>query len=159
PAPPYPLSHIASAHLVPVLGGLARHDHVHLDVIVDRRKVTVPAGVGLAERVNARPCKPPTPAGSACNAGDYFTALVANSPLPTHSTSGIIHIEPDRPGRYTLGQFFDEWGVRLTQSCLGGDCTGGGKELAVFLDGRRASGSFRTLALGNHQEIAVVLGR
>ena len=146
------------AHLIPVLGGLVRHDHVHLDVIVDGRKVTVPAGIGLAEPVDDGPCKPPTPAVSECSAGDYFTAFVANSPLHTHSASGIIHIEADRPGRYTLGQFFDEWGVRLTQTCLGGYCAGRGKELAVFVDGRRANGALRAVVLGNRQEIAVVFG-
>jgi len=158
PAPPYTLSRIRRARLIPLLGGLVRHDHVHLDVIVDGRKVAVPAGIGLAEPVNRGPCKPPTPAVSECSAGDYYTAFVANSPLHTHSSSGIIHIEADRPGTYTLGQFFDEWGVRLTQTCLGGYCAGGGKELAVFVDGHRAIGALGAIPLGNRQEIAVVFG-
>ena len=158
PAPPYTLSRIGYAHLIPVLGGLVRHDHVHLDVIVDGRKVTVPPGIGLAEPLDDGPCKPPTPSVSECTSGDYFTASVANSPLHTHSASGIIHIEPDRPGKYTLGQFFDEWGVRLTQTCLGSYCAGRGKELAVFVDGHRANGPLRAIVLGNRQEIAVVFG-
>jgi hypothetical protein len=158
PAPAYTLSRIGYARLVPVLGGLVRHDHVHLDVIVDGRKVTVPPGIGLVEPVDHGPCKPPTPSVSECSSGDYFTAFVANSPLHTHSSSGIVHIEPDRPGRYTLGQFFDEWGVRLTQTCLGGYCAGGGKELAVFVDGHRANGPLPRVALRNRQEIAVVFG-
>src|SRR5207253_2795449 len=66
PAPPYTLSRMGYAHLIPVLGGLVRHDHVHLDV----------------------------------------------------------H----------------------------------GKELAVFVDGHRANGPLRSVALGNRQEIAVVFG-
>ncbi len=106
---------------------------------------TVPASHRLHRSASAR-------------AGDYFTASVANSPLHTHSASGIIHIEPDRPGEYTLGQFFDEWGVRLTQTCLGGYCAGRGKELAVFVEGHRVSGPLRTVVLGNRQEIAVVFG-
>jgi hypothetical protein len=158
PAPPYTLSRIAHAQLIPVLGGLVRHDHVHLDVVVDGRKVAVPAGIGLAEPVDRGPCKPPTPAVSECSAGDYFTAFVANSPLHTHSSSGIIHIEADRAGRYTLGQFFDEWGVRLTQTCLGGYCAGRGKQLGVFVDGHRANGALRRVVLGNRREIAVVFG-
>ena len=146
------------AHLIPLLGGLIRHDHVHLDVLVDGRKVTVPPGVGLAEPTDNGPCKPPTPAVSECNAGDFYTAFVANSPLHTHSASGMIHIEADRPGRYTLGQFFDEWGVRFSETCLGAYCTGGGKELAVFVAGRRVDGAFRSVVLGNREEIAVVFG-
>ena len=156
PVPPYTLSRIRYAHLIPLLGGLVRHDHVHLDVILDGRKITVPPGIGLAEPVNDGPCKPPTPSVSECSSGDYFTAFVANSPLHTHSTSGIIHIEADRRGRFTLGQFFDEWGVRFTQTCLGSYCAGRGKELAVFVDGHHANGPLRTVVLGNRQEIAVV---
>jgi hypothetical protein len=158
PAPSYTLSRMRYAHLIPLLGGLIRHDHVHLDVIVEGRKVTVPPGVGLAEPVDRGPCKPPSPSVSECSAGDYFTAFVANSPLHTHSASGIIHIEADRPGNYTLGQFFDQWGVRLSQTCLGSYCAGEGKELAVFVDGRRVNASFRSVVLGNRQEIAVVFG-
>jgi hypothetical protein len=158
PAPHYTLSRMRFAHLIPLLGALVRHDHVHLDVLVDGRKVTVPAGVGLAEPTNNGPCKPASPAVSECSSGDYFTAFVANSPLHTHSASGIIHIEADRPGRYTLGQFFDQWGVRFSETCLGGYCAGRGKELAVFVDGHRMDDPLRSVVLGNRQEIAVVFG-
>jgi hypothetical protein len=160
PAPPYTLTRIRSAHLTPLLGRIVRHDHVHLDVVVDGKKVTVPAGVGLAEPVDNGPCKPQTTAVSECSAsaGDFYTAFVANSPLHTHTASGMIHVEADRPGPYTLGQFFDEWGVRLTQSCLGGYCAGRGKELGAFVNGHRVTGPLRDVVLGNRQEIAVVFG-
>jgi hypothetical protein len=158
PLPTYPLSRIRAAHLTPLLGRIVRHDHVHLDVVVDGRKVTVPAGVGLAEPMDNGPCKPVTPAVPECYAGDYFTAFVANSPLHTHTASGMIHIEADRKGRYTLGQFFDEWGVRFSQTCLGTYCADGGKELAVFVDGHRVNASLRSVLLGNQQEIAVAFG-
>jgi hypothetical protein len=98
PLPAYALSQIDYAGLTPVLGNLTRHDHAHLDVIVDGRKVTVPAGVGQAEPVDGGPCpRNPTPVGD-CASGHVFAARVANSPLHTHSTSGIIHVESDRPG-------------------------------------------------------------
>ncbi len=157
PPPAYALSRIAAAHLLPVLGGLVRHDHVHLDVVVDGRRVVVPAGIGLAEPVDDGPCRPATIGD--CGAGDFYTARVAVSPLHTHSASGIIHIESDRHAVYTLGQFFDEWGVRLTGRCLGGYCAGGGKELRVYVNGRLAAGDPRAIVLGNRQEIAVVYGR
>ena len=153
--PAYALSQIEYAGLTPLIGNLVRHDHVHLDVIVDGKKVTVPAGVGLAEPVDRGSCKPPV---GDCATGDFFTADVANSPIHTHSASGLIHIEPDRPGTYTLGEFFDEWGVRLNSSCIGGYCTGSGKELRVFVDGHRVSGDPRKIVLTNRQEIAVVYG-
>ena len=43
--PAHPLRQIAFAGLTPVTGTLLRHDHVHLDVIVNGRRVVVPAGV------------------------------------------------------------------------------------------------------------------
>ncbi len=157
--PAYALSRIAYAGLTPVRGTLDRHDHVHLDVIVNGKKLTVPAGIGLAEPVDNGPC-PNTGLGAQgdCATGHIFTAQVANSPLHTHSTSGIIHIEADRPGSFTLGQFFDEWGVRLSASCLGGYCSGGGKQLRVYVNGKRHPGNPRRIVLTNHQEIAVVYG-
>jgi hypothetical protein len=157
--PVYALSQIGYAGLTPLRGTLFRHDHVHLDVIVDGKKVTVPAGIGLAEPVDSGPC-----ANSGlgkqgdCATRNIYTAEVANSPIHTHSTSGIIHIEPDGPGTFTLGQFFDEWGVRLDATCVGGYCTGGGRELRVYVDGTRVQGDPRSIVLGNHQEIAVVYG-
>ncbi len=158
PLPTYTLSQIRYAGLTPVLGSVIRHDHAHLDVIVDGRRITVPAGIGLAEPVDRGPC-PAGPATSGdCATGTGFFAEVAMSPLHTHTASGIIHVESDRLGRFTLGQFFDQWGVRLDASCVGGYCTGSGRELRVFVNGRRV-GDPRNVALSNHQEIAVVYAR
>jgi len=141
-----------------VIGTLIRHDHVHLDVVVDGRKVTVPAGVGIADPIDGGPCPTqPSPEGD-CRTGHVVVPGVAFSPLHTHSTSGLIHIESDRPGSFTLGQFFTEWGVRLSRSCVGGYCAGHGDELRVYVDGRLDLGDPRRIVLGNHQEIAVVYG-
>ncbi len=153
--PAYELSQIAYAGLTPVIGRLVRHDHVHLDVLANGAKITVPAGVGMAAPVDRGSCQPPV---GDCATGHFFTADVANSPLHTHSASGLIHIEPDRRGTYTLGQFFAEWGVRLNASCVGGYCAGNGKELRVFVDGHRMPGDPRRIVLTNRQEIAIVFG-
>jgi hypothetical protein len=156
--PPYALSRIGYAGLTPVLAALVRHDHVHLDVIVNGHAVTVPAGVGMAEPVDNGPC--PSIGGKPmgdCATGRFYTFAVAVAPIHTHSTSGLIHIETDRPATFTLGEFFDEWGVRLTKGCVGGYCTGGGKQLRVYVDGRRVANP-RGIVLTNHQEIAVVYG-
>jgi hypothetical protein len=156
--PSYPLSRMAYAGLPPIIGFLVRHDHVHLDLIVDGRRIPVPAGIGLAEPVDNGPCPKPTAPTGDCATGHVFVAVVANSPIHTHTSSGIIHVEPDRKGTYTLGQFFDEWGVRLTSTCLGSYCSGGGKELRAYVDGKRIS-SPRSIVLGNKQEIALAYGR
>src|SRR6266545_856835 len=70
PAPANPAELVAAAGL-PMLGeeGSALHIHTHLDVIVDGKPVTVPAQIGI----------------------DESTQKI--SPLHTHDTTGIIHIE------------------------------------------------------------------
>ncbi|MEI8105055.1 MAG: hypothetical protein WCH31_04325 [Actinomycetes bacterium] len=160
--PAYRLSQIASAGLVPVVGTLIRHDHVHLDVIVNGRRITIPGGVGHAEPYDSGPgpCPPPPASRTIgdCGPAHFFGDRVALAPLHVHTSSGIIHIEADRPGTFTLGEFFQEWGVRLDATCIGGNCVGGGKELRVYIDGTRVAGDPRRVVLRNRQEIAVVFG-
>jgi len=146
--PPGPLTRMARAGLLPVTGTLVRHDHVHLDIFADGRQVTIPAGVGQAEPVDngaGRCPPPPTPPPDAdCAAGHFTTPLVAISPLHPHTTSGILHIESDRPGRFTLGQFFTEWGRSL-------------KGARAYVDGKLVD-SPEAVVLRNAEEIAVVYG-
>ena len=87
------------------------HIHVLLHVYVNGKAVTVPANIGL----------------------DQSTATF--SPLHTHDTSGIVHIESDRPFPFTIGQFFAVWGVRFANDRLGPYRSGGGKRLDVYVNG------------------------
>ena len=113
--------------------GTAVHIHQHLDVYVDGRKVLVPAGIGI-------------------------DPAVGYAPLHTHDPSGVIHVESPTVRTYTLGEFFAVWGVRVTPSCLGGYCAGGGRQLRLFVDGRADRGDPTTLALTPHQELVVAFG-
>jgi hypothetical protein len=152
------LGQMAYAGLLPTIGAFTRQDNDHLDLLVNGQAVTVPAGVGLAEPVDNGSGFCFVPADGDCHSGDNYYPAVAQSPLSTISTSGIIHVQADRPGVYTLGQLFDEWGVRLNQSCVGSYCTGAGNQLAVYVNGTQATGDPRAVVLGEHQEIAVVYG-
>ena len=114
--------------------GNVLHIHQHLDILVNSKPVTVPAGIGI-------------------NAGARFI-----SPLHTHDVSGVIHVESDVTRDFTLGQFFDVWGVRLSKDCVGGYCVKGADTLRVFVNGKAVSGDPRSLVLREHQEIAVVYG-
>jgi hypothetical protein len=156
--PRHALSRIADAGLTPLLGRVIRHDHLHLDVIVNGRRVKVPGGIGLAEPLDGGPCPQGPGSSGDCATGESFFAQVANAPLHTHASSGLIHIESDRKDRYTLGQVFDEWGVRFDRRCVGGYCTGGGKQRRVYVNGRRVTGDPRAIVLAERQEIAVVFG-
>jgi hypothetical protein len=113
--------------------GTAVHIHQHLDLYVDGRKVLVPAGIGI-------------------------DPAVGYAPLHTHDPSGVIHVESPTVRTYTLGEFFAVWGVRITPSCLGGYCAGGGRQLRLFVDGRADRGDPTTLALAPHQELVVAFG-
>jgi hypothetical protein len=115
------------------LEGTAVHIHQHLDLYVDGRKVTVPAGIGI-------------------------DPAVGFAPLHTHDPSGVLHVESPTVRTYTLGQFFAVWGVRFTPSCLGGYCAGGGRQLRVFVDGRPVRGDPTALTLEPHQEIVIAFG-
>ena len=162
PVPQFALSRIAAAGLTPLIGPPSRHDHLHLDVIVNGRPVTVPAGIGQAEPVDRGPgpCPPPPDSRTIgdCAPGHYFTSEVAASQLQTHSSSGIVHLQAERPDVLRLGQFFAEWGVRFDRRCLGAYCAGDRRELRVYVDGRRLAGDPRRLVLRDGIEVAVVYG-
>ena len=113
--------------------GNALHIHQHVDIFVDGNSLPVPAGIGT---------------------GPGFI-----SPVHTHDPTGIIHVESPTVQTFTLGQFFDIWGVRFTTDCLGGYCTSAEKLLKVYVNGILASGDPRQLALEAHQEIAIVYGQ
>jgi hypothetical protein len=141
--PPWPLptnaaNNIAAAGLQ-VLGAetLTVHYHAHLDVIVNGKPVTVPAEVGF-DIVNGTP--------------------IGLSSLHTHDTSGIMHIESSTKVPFELGQFFTEWGVRLSPSELGGLADGGGKVLRTYVDGHLFGGDPSTILLQRHEEIALWYG-
>ena len=119
PLPTHALTAIGRAGLTPLLGRVIRHDHVHLDVIVNGRAVKVPGGIGLAEPLDGGPCPQGPKSSGDCATGETIFAQVANSPLHTHASSGLVHIESDRDVPFTLGQVFDEWGVRFDRRCLG----------------------------------------
>jgi len=130
-------AYVAAAGLPYAEEMLSVHYHAHLDVIVDGKPMPVPAYLGFVATGNK---------------------VAGLAPLHTHDASGIIHIENDVPADFVLGQVFTEWGVRFTGSCLGAYCTGGGRQLAVFVDGKRQSGDPTRIVLTKHEEIAVVYG-
>lgn len=121
---------------LPMLGQemLAIHYHAHLDVIVGGRRVTVPAYLGID---NARQ---------------------RISPLHTHDTSGVVHIESARDIPFTLGQLFTEWGQPLTASQVGPVSVGSGQVLRVYRNGGQTTGNPAALRFQQHDEIVVWVG-
>ena len=114
--------------------GDALHIHQHLDILINGKPVTVPSGIGI----------------------NPIARFI--SPLHTHDVSGVMHVESDVKRDFTLGQFFDVWGVRFSKSCIGAYCAKGADRLRVFVNGKPVSDDPRNLVLREHQEIAVVYG-
>jgi hypothetical protein len=113
---------------------LTLHTHQHLDILVHGKPVTVPANIGIS------------------------SAPKFISPLHTHDATGVIHVESPTIETFTLGQFFDVWGVRFTSRCVGGECAKGNNKVQVFLNGKLFADDPRRLPLLQHQEIVVTFG-
>ncbi len=114
--------------------GAALHTHQHLDIFIDGKSIPLPSGIGV-------------------NSSKGFI-----SDIHTHDTSGIIHVESPRVQTFTLGQFFDIWGVQFTTQSIGGYTAIEGKALKVYVNGILYQGNPRELVLEAHQEIVVTYG-
>jgi hypothetical protein len=110
--------------------GAAVHIHAHLDVYVGGKRVIVPALVGI----------------------DVVNQFITE--LHTHDTSGVLHIESPTVRTFTLGEFFGEWGVKLTASSVG-RYRGA---VRWWVNGKQRSGDPAALVLRSHQEIALAIG-
>lgn len=91
------------------------HVHAELFVYVNGKKVTVPANFGIDPQ------------------GRFL------APVHTHDTTGIIHMESAKPYPFTLGEAFDIWGVKFTDTQLGGYQAGNGNVLQVWVNGKQVS--------------------
>ena len=112
--------------------GDAQHEHANLQVFVEGQPVAVPVDIGLD--------------------GDTHASL------HTHEEEGVIHVESQTEHDFTLGEFFDVWGVRLNSTCLGGYCATGAERLQVFVDGEEVAGNRRNVALDDETVIVVAFG-
>lgn len=129
------VSALVAAAGLPMLGqeGTAEHIHAHLDVFYDGQPVTVPAGIGI----------------------DYGAQRI--SPLHTHDTTGIVHVESPQVKPFYLGQLFAEWGVQIGGGCIAGQCPPA-RPITVYVDGTAPATAPQTIELRAHEEIAVVIG-
>jgi hypothetical protein len=110
------------------------HYHAHLDVMVRGVRVVVPAGIGI----------------------DARRSLI--SPLHTHDTSGIVHIESARDIPFTLGQVFTEWGQPLSSTRVGPVTLVEGEQLRVYRNGDVVAGDPAKFRLTQHAEIVLWVG-
>jgi uncharacterized protein YjeT (DUF2065 family) len=121
----------------------AMHIHVHLAVYVRGVERPVPAGIGVAGATVRRTSQGPLVVGALCF---YW--------LHTHAADGIIHAEAPRPRSFTLGEFFDIWGMALSSHRVG-DARG---PVTTYLGGQRFTSSPRTLRLVDRAVIQLDVG-
>lgn len=114
--------------------GNVEHIHAHLDVIVDGQAVTVPADIGVDDRA------------------------ATISPLHSHDTTGVLHIESPVKADFSLGQFFTQWQVALAAGRIGGLTDGGGRTLRAYVNGALYQGDPAGIVLHAHDEVALVYG-
>ncbi len=112
---------------------LNEHIHAHLDVFYDGAPVTVPQYIGI----------------------DLVAQAI--SPLHTHDTTGIVHIESPTVKDYFLGQFFGEWGVQMGNGCVAGVCPPA-KQISLVVNGSPVQTPPDKLVFHAHDEIALIIG-
>lgn len=117
------------------------HIHAHLAVYVDGNPRTVPEGIGIV---------PPRTEVSTLQ-GPYVTAGRCFYPLHTHTADGIIHIKSPVQRTYTLGDFFDVWGIGLDAQDVG---PARGAVIA-YVNGQRYAGDLRRIPLNRHDLVQV----
>jgi hypothetical protein len=114
--------------------GVVMHLHEHLSITVDGKAVTVPAHIGID------------------------TVADRYSPIHTHDTTGVVHVESPVRRTFRLGQVFTEWDVALGPGGVGGYHDGrDGVRVATFVDRRAVTGDPRDIALGERQDIDLVV--
>lgn len=110
------------------------HIHAHLTVYVNGAAVPIPADVGMDEVHGVA------------------------SAMHTHEADGVIHIEADAASNvFTLGSFFDVWGVALSPSRLGSFAGSGTQGVRLYVNGRKVNDP-DTYLLKPHDNLVLAYG-
>jgi hypothetical protein len=77
--------------------------------------------------------------------------------------TGVIHIESPENRTFTLGEFFDIWGEKLSNSQIFDNTIGESHNniLNVYVNGKQvaAGTEFRQTAINAHDEIVIIYGK
>jgi hypothetical protein len=111
--------------------GTVMHIHQHLDLNINGTAYNVPANIGIA------------------------ASFI--SPIHTHDTSGILHVESPVVKDFKLGQFFDEWGITFNDNCIADFCADDTHKLVVGVNGTAITNA-KDHILAPHEEIEVWYG-
>jgi hypothetical protein len=124
---------------------VAFHIHAHLAIFVNGKQKQVPYGIGIGLPLR----------GVNSAAGPFVTQGSCFAWLHTHAGDGIIHMEAPKPMTFTLGQFFDIWGQKLSPTQVGpahGTVT-------ALVDGKVFRGNPRAVKLKAHALVQLDVGK
>lgn len=121
----------------------AYHVHTHLAIYVDGHLRAVPAGIGMVDPRTKQTRTGPKLFGPRC----YYD-------LHVHAQDGVIHVEGPQRRAYTLGQFFDAWGIPLSLTRVG-PAQG---RVTVLVDGRPSLTPPRDIVLSQREVIQIDVG-
>ena len=114
---------------------------VHLDVLIGGKAMVIPANTGVYPISTQQQCS-------------YW--------LHTSDGSGVIQIGAPRQQSFTLGQFFDIWGLPLSATVLAGHQVGsvGGQQMSIraYVNGKPYSGDPSQIPLTPQAEITLEYG-
>jgi hypothetical protein len=116
------------------------HIHAHLAIYAGDCPKLLAAGVGIGPPLTFQ--------------DDFVVGGSCFSWLHTHDESGIIHIESPIQRTYTLGDFFDVWGLPLSATQVG-PLTGA---VTAYLDGQPFTGDPRNVPLDAHAVVQLDVG-
>ena len=153
PAPSDPLERTVAAGLEPAPEEYTdNHVHAHLNVFIDGQEIIVPAGIGI----NIEDPEVDYFEDVGSYAGIEKCDQPCISPLHTHDASGVLHTESSVQETHTLGQFFIEWGVELSETCVGEHCAP--TPIAVYVDGEPYDGDPRAIEITDLKVIVIAVG-
>jgi hypothetical protein len=111
------------------------HIHTHLDIYVNGHSIYIPPQIGIVD--------------DKCI---YW--------LHTHDSTGIVHIEAPSKRDFTLGQFFQIWKSKLSNSSSFEEILAGKQVPIVYVNGNKVQSTtnYKNVKLNAHDEIAVVYG-
>jgi hypothetical protein len=114
---------------------LVSHIHAHLDIFINGQPYTIPSQIGITDKCF------------------YW--------LHTHDESGVIHIESPVAKDYTIGQFFNIWNKKFSNTQILDNIVNGKNTLNVYVNGNKvnAAVNYRDIKLKAHDEIAIVYGK
>ncbi|MGH9909463.1 MAG: hypothetical protein ACRD32_02365, partial [Nitrososphaerales archaeon] len=128
---------------------MVMHIHPNLTIKIDGKSVMIPANVGIEpslykdHMLDTYGMKMPN-----------MSSMPVMAPTHTHDSSGIIHVESSVVRDYTLGEFFNVWGVTFTSTCIMDKCNDGTKTVKIFVNGQ-PSFEFRNYAMKDGDEIVI----